>query len=254
MTYLIYQLIMLAKRTRAAQLGKGLIILLICYVLSQELGLQTINFVLDKFLQYGIIAVIVVFQPELRRALEQVGRGSVNLIGSRASEREQALWLDAITEICAGVESMAQEKTGALIAIERRTGLGEIIATGTGLDASTTQELLGTIFYNGSPLHDGAVVIRDARVCAAGCYLPLSTNTDIGHSLGTRHRAALGMSENSDAIVIVVSEETGIISVAQNGVLVRKLDRPGLAKILKKEIVPNQPDKPRIMRFFKNEE
>lgn len=241
LTYLIYQLILLAQRTRAVQLIRGIIVLLVCYTVAQYFGFKTLNFVFSNVLQFGIIAAIVVFQPELRRMLENVGRktGTLPFFGQhRTGEESAAMWSEAINDICASVEAMSMDKTGALIAIELKTGLSEIAATGTTVDACLSSELLETIFYEGCPLHDGAVIVRDGRIYAAGCYLPLSANTEIARELGTRHRAALGLSENSDAVVIVVSEETGVISVAQNGILVRRLDRISLMRILKRELIP----------------
>lgn len=246
MTYLIYQLIRLARKTRAIQLLKGILVFLLCYFVSTQAGFKTLNFVLSNFLQFGIIAVIVVFQPELRRALEQVGRTTgllSNLGAHRAADETTAAWVESINNICNSAETMSKNRTGALIVIEQKTGLGDIISTGTLVDAKLTSELIETIFYEGCPLHDGAVVVRDGRVYAAGCYLPLSANTEIGRELGTRHRAGLGMSENSDAIVIIVSEESGIISVAQNGILVRRLDKISLMRILKREILPEPKEK-----------
>lgn len=262
MTFVVYELIMLARKTRAAQLVKGIVILLLAYLLASQLGFKTLNFVLDKVVQFGIIAVIVVFQPELRRALEQLGRSKISrfspirlIFGSKKlSEADMGRLVSAINDICDAAERMAQDKTGALIAIELETGLGDIITTGTVVDSAVSTELITTVFYEGSPLHDGAVVIRDGRLYAAGCYLPLSQNSEIGREMGTRHRAALGLSENSDAIIIIVSEETGIISVAQNGVMVRRLDRQGLLRILKKEILPSEEDTKSLFgKVFKNE-
>ena len=256
MTYLIYQVILLARKTRAVQLLKGILVLLLCYFVARQLGLKTVNFVLSNFLQCGIIAVIVVFQPELRRILEQVGRntGIISMItGHKGVDETTAKYYDSINNICTSCEMMSKSKTGALLVIEQKTGLAEIISTGTVVDATLTSELIETIFYEGSPLHDGAAIVRDGRLFAAGCYLPLSANNEIGRELGTRHRAGLGMSENSDAIVIIVSEETGIISVAQNGVLVRRLDKIALMRILKKELLPAPKEKVRLKRGNKNE-
>lgn len=246
MTYLIFHVIQLVQRTRAVQLFKGILVLLLCYIVANQIGFKTVNFLLGNFLQFGIIAIIVVFQPELRRILEQVGRktGMISFFGSHKSNEEAAaIWLESINNICSSVETMSNSKTGAIIAIEIKTGLNEIAATGTLIDAKLTSELIETIFYEGCPLHDGAIIVREGRVYAAGCYLPLSANNEIGREMGTRHRAALGLSENSDAIVIVVSEETGIISVAQNGVLVRRLDRLALQRILKQETIPEPKEK-----------
>lgn len=150
----------------------------------------------------------------------------------------RAKWQSAIVAVCDSAEQLADSRTGALVVLERRTNLSEIIKTGTVLNADITPEMLGTIFYEGTPLHDGAVVVRDGRIEAAGCFLPLSNNLEIGKDMGTRHRAALGMSENSDAVVVVVSEETGIISLAKNGVLIRRLDRQNLFNLLEGDMVP----------------
>lgn len=186
--------------------------------------------------------MVVVFQPELRRALEQVGRTSLfgmQLFKGKADPGDlRAKWQSAIVAVCDSAEQLADSRTGALVVLERRTNLSEIIKTGTVLNADITPEMLGTIFYEGTPLHDGAVVVRDGRIEAAGCFLPLSNNLEIGKDMGTRHRAALGMSENSDAVVVVVSEETGIISLAKNGVLIRRLDRQNLFNLLEGDMVP----------------
>lgn len=239
--YLIYAAITLVRQTRAAQLMRGIIILLIARVLALILELRTVNFLLENVLQFGLLAVVVVFQPELRRALEQVGRSSLSnlaFFSNKMSDDEAALWNDAIVTICDSAEHMSRSKTGALMVIERKSSLGEIVRTGTKIDCGLTCDLLETIFYEGTPLHDGAVIIKNARIEAAGCLLPVSQNTDISRDMGTRHRAALGISESSDALVVVVSEETGIISVAQNGLIVRRLDKSNLFRILQNEIIP----------------
>lgn len=259
MSYLIYQVIRFTRRTRAAQLIKGIIMLIIIYLLASQIGFKTVNFVLDKVLQYGIIALLFVFQPEMRRALEKLGRGrfsAFSIFSSKSiTDEDRARWIAAINDICTAAESMSAEKTGALMAVERQTGLEEIISTGTVVNAAISPELIETIFFEGCPLHDGAVIIRDARLYAAGTYLPLSANPEINRDLGTRHRAAVGLSENSDAMVIVVSEETGVISVAKNGVIVRKLDRQGLQRMLMSEVLPEHTAKSSIFtRVFKNEE
>ncbi|MEG0750950.1 MAG: diadenylate cyclase CdaA [Oscillospiraceae bacterium] len=241
--YLIYQLITLVRRTRAAQLLRGIVVLLIAFFLSRELGLKTMKFLLENVLSFGLLALVVVFQPELRRALEQVGRSKISafsLFSGRMSSEESSSWNDACVQIADSCEKMAKEKTGALIVIERQTVLDEVIRTGIRLDSDVTAELLETIFYKGSPLHDGAVIVRDARIIAAGCLLPVSQNTRISKDMGTRHRAALGMTENSDAISVVVSEENGIVSVANDGVIARRLDRANLFRVLKSELVPTK--------------
>lgn len=245
--FLIYELIILVRHTRAQQLATGILILLLSYAIAYAANMRTLQFVLQAVMNFGIVVLAVVFQPELRRALEQVG--GVNSAfsrlfkGGRSSEEGlRALWEKAIMSICDAAERMGEERTGALMVLERGTNLGEIIRTGTAMHSDVNVETLATIFYEGTPLHDGATVIRDGRIEAAGCFLPLSNNLEISKDMGTRHRAALGMSESSDAIIVVVSEETGIISLAKNSVLIRRLDRQNLFNLLVSEIVPPQPE------------
>ena len=241
--YIIYALITLVRQTRAAQLMRGIVIVLIAWFIATQLDLKTIKFLLDNVLQFGLLALVVVFQPEIRRALEQVGRTNIFAIsifsGKTPDEQSRERWKTAIATVCDAAEQMSASRTGALIVFERRTNLSDIIKTGTVLDSDINVEAIGTIFYEGTPLHDGAVIVRDARIKAAGCVLPLSANLDISKDMGTRHRAALGMSENSDAVCVVVSEETGIISLAKNGVLIRRLDRQNLYNLLRMELIPD---------------
>ncbi len=255
LSVLIYSLIKIVKRTRAVQLVKGILMLFLAYMLADILELKAITFLFNNVFQVGLLAIVVVFQPELRRVLERMGRGRIggmlSFLNARPTPEKTAVWMDAIAAICDSAERMSRSRTGALIVIERSTGLGEIINTGTTVDASATSELIETIFYEGSPLHDGAVVVRDGRICAAGCLLPLTSNSDISRDMGTRHRAAIGMSESSDAVVVVVSEETGIISVAKNGIVVRRLDRASLHRILDNEIIPEPVEKPEILGVLK---
>ena len=243
--FLTYELIVLVRQTRAAQLVKGILMLFVASFLSDLWAMRTLSYVLQKILQFGVLALVVVFQPEIRRALEQVGRTNIFAIsifkGKTPDEQMRQRWKTAIATVCDAAEQMSDSRTGALIVFERRSNLSEIIKTGTVLNADINVEAIGTIFYEGTPLHDGAVVVRDARIKAAGCVLPLSANQDISKDMGTRHRAALGMSENSDALCVVVSEETGIISMAKNGVLIRRLDRQNLYNLLQMELVPDPP-------------
>ncbi len=253
--YVIYQIINLVRKTRAAQLTKGIIILLVGYLIAYRIGMKTTTFVLENVLQFGLLALVVVFQPEIRRILEQVGRSRLSSFSSilgKTTAEEVTVWNDAISAVCDSAEHMSKEKTGALIVIERKTGLDEIVRTGTRIDSNATSELIETIFYEGSPLHDGAVILIGGRVAAAGCLLPVSqSNSGISKDMGTRHRAALGMSENSDALIVVVSEETGIISLAQNGIIVRRLDRVSLFRLLQGEIIPvDKEEDSRAKRFL----
>lgn len=238
LTFLVYYVIKLMRETRAMQLLKGIFFIVIIFVLVQIFELKAMGYLINNFLQVGIIAIIIVFQPELRRILEKVGRTRVSTFaqsldkvpgGQSARER-------AITGIADACSRLHDSKTGALIVIERETKLGEIIEKETTsiINAECSPELFCNIFYNKAPLHDGAVIIRDNRLYAAGCFLP-NTQKDqyLTTDLGSRHRAAVGMSENSDALVIVVSEETGTISVAKDGQLTRDLNQDALISILK---------------------
>lgn len=236
LTFLIFALIKLMRETRAMQLLKGIFLLLVVFILVKSFDLKVMGYLIDNFLQVGIIALIIVFQPELRRILEKVGRAKVStLAGSPdkiATDRDKAI--AGIAEACARLHD---SKTGALIVIERETRLGDIIEKETTsiINAECEPELFCNIFYNKAPLHDGAVIIRNFKIYAAGCFLP-NTQKDqyLSTDLGSRHRAAVGMSENSDALVIVVSEETGNISVALDGQLSRDQTRESLITIMRK--------------------
>ncbi len=257
-TIIIYRVLSLLKKTRAFQLLKGVILVLAVYILAIRLKLKTLKFLIQNLLQVGLIALLVVFQPEVRRALEQVGNANVlmaNLFKKKTPEQAEIDRLrKAIAAICDGVEKMSEDRTGALIVMEKFGKLDTIKQSGTFVNADITPEIIGTIFYEGTPLHDGATIIHDGRITHAGCVLPLSDNLEISKEMGTRHRAALGLSEVSDAIPIVVSEETGTISFAKNGVLVRHLDRQSLYDMLTKEFIQpiiDSSEKPRQTNFLR---
>ncbi|WP_307998871.1 diadenylate cyclase CdaA [uncultured Gemmiger sp.] len=242
-SFVFYQLVLFARRSRAGQLVKGIFLLIVFYGLAVMLQLRTVTWLLNNVITIGFMAAVVIFQPELRRTLERMGQSatwSSKLFGSyrRADPTLRGAWQNAVVAICDAAEQLSDTRTGALMVLERRNNLDEVIRTGTPMHADVICEMLGTIFYEGTPLHDGAVVIRDGEIVAAGCVLPLSNNLEMGKDMGTRHRAGLGMSENSDAIVVIVSEETGIISMAKNGVLIRRLDRQNLFNMLQEEVVP----------------
>ena len=242
-SFVFYEIFQFARRSRAGQLVRGVVLLIVSFMLAYLFELRTVRWVLNNFLQIGFIAAVVLFQPELRRALERLGQNTnwAGLFNWRRSDPSlRGVWQNAVVAICDAAEKLSDTRTGALIVLERNNNLDEIIRTGTPLSANVIPEMLGTIFYEGTPLHDGAVIIRDGRIVSAGCVLPLSNNLEMGKDMGTRHRAGLGMSENSDAIVVVVSEETGIISLAKNGVLIRRLDRQNLFNLLQEEIIPPQ--------------
>lgn len=245
LSYLIYKVIKLMRETRAGGLFKGLIILVAIYLISSIFQMKAIKYLLNKAMEVGLFALIVLFQPELRRTLEKIGHSKVSKIGvfgsNESSNDAAVVWNTAIDSICDACEDLSSTTTGALIVIEMETKLGEQIDNGTIINATPSKELFGTIFFPKTPLHDGAVIIRDGMVLAAGCFLPKPQNEErINKELGSRHRAAIGMSENSDAIVVVVSEETGVISVAENGELTRRLSRDDLKKYLRDRIIPEK--------------
>lgn len=228
--FVIYQLLRLIKQTRAEQLLKGVIVLVIATVVTGLLNLHTINWILKGAVSLGAVAIIVVFQPELRRALEYMGRSKIVKAPLTHMDKEKGKKITA--HIVKAVESFSRDRVGALIVFERQTNLTDLMESGTMLDAEISEQLLGNIFYEGAPLHDGAVIIRDGRVCAAGCVLPLTGSKEISKELGTRHRAGIGVTEHSDALVLIVSEETGIISMASEGQLSRFLDIKTVEKTL----------------------
>ncbi|HOO11612.1 MAG TPA: diadenylate cyclase CdaA [Bacillota bacterium] len=229
--YVFYKLFMLIRETRAEQLIKGIFVLIFATWASGFFRLYTVNWLLRNTMTVGVIALLIVFQPELRRALEFLGRGGI-ILGkplNEALDRETRMLIDEITS---AVQSLAKKKAGALIVFERETGIGEYMETGTEIDAVVSSQLLQTIFATNTPLHDGAVIIRGKRIASAGCVLPLTENQRLSKELGTRHRAGLGISEQSDAIAIIVSEETGVISTAKDGRLSRYLDAKTLKEML----------------------
>ena len=243
--FLIYQLLGFVNRTRAGQLAKGALIVMAVYLVANILNMRTVTWLLNSLLQVGLLTLVVLFQPEIRRALERMGQTDQwayrFLNKNRYNDTSlKGAWRSAIIAICDAAERFSETKTGALIVLERNTNLSEIVRTGTPVNSAVNLEVLGTIFYEGTPLHDGAAIIENGRIKAAGCVLPLSNNLDLGKDMGTRHRACLGIAENSDAIAIVVSEETGIISMAKNGVLIRHFDRQSLYTRLIDEMIPKE--------------
>lgn len=236
LTILVYYIIKLMKETRAAQLLKGIGILVLVYVLAKVvLKLQAITYIVENFFQVGIIAIIIIFQPELRRILEKVGRTRI-ITPATSTAYDATARSSAIAEIADACQRMHESKTGALIVIERTTKISEYIKENNSIiNANVEANLLCNLFFNKAPLHDGAVIIRENRIYAAACYLPMPENDSyLPNELGTRHRAAIGLSEKSDAIIIVVSEETGKISVASDGQLTRNISKEELENILRK--------------------
>ncbi|OLO26243.1 TIGR00159 family protein [Alkalihalophilus pseudofirmus] len=233
-TYVIYKLIIVIRGTRAVQLLKGITVILAVWILSNILGLRTLHWLMTQTVTYGLLAIIIIFQPELRRALEQLGRGR---FFSRTNIPQEELATKSIEAILKASSYMAKRRIGALISIERETGMNDYVETGIGMNAKLTSELLINVFIPNTPLHDGAVIIKENSILAAGCYLPLSENPFISKELGTRHRAALGISEVTDSITIVVSEETGNVSLTKNGELHRDLNEEQLRHLLEKELM-----------------
>ncbi len=235
-TFLFYQCIKFFRQTRAAQLIKGILLILFVFIIAQVFELVMLKWLLSKFINSLLIIAVIVFHPEIRRALEHVGTKRFGGFGRslKVDNETLALQIESVSK-AAGI--MQEQKCGALIVFERNTQLGDIAATGTQIDAKTTSALVCNIFYPKSPLHDGAMILRDGKVLSAGCILPLTQNNDLNKSLGTRHRAAVGMSENSDAIVVVVSEETGTISLAEGGKLVRNFDAITLQSELRSRLL-----------------
>ena len=233
--YLIYKAIRFVRKTNSYNLAKGIIVVLVVFLVSDLLSLTMINFILRKAVELGLIALLILFQPELRRILERMG-------SSFTSSRKVTgtVFESAIAQIVMACRDMSASRTGALMIFERNVSLDNIMTTGTVVNADVTAELIKNLFYNKAPLHDGAVIMRDARIAAAGCVLPLTQSTNLSKELGMRHRAGIGLSEQSDAVVVIVSEETGSISVAVEGMLKRHLTTAMLDKILHKELVQDE--------------
>ncbi len=239
LTFVLYFVYCFIRDRRAGKLLIGLGCVLCLSLLGEFFDLPATSFVFNDFRQIGMIAVLILFQPELRGALEKVGGTPLSSIRSMTSDsRELALVNAEIDAVCTAASDLSRDKVGALIAIERSTKLGEYVKSGVFIDATISPYILRNIFFNKAPLHDGAVIIRAGRICAAGCFLPLSTQDDLNKELGTRHRAALGLSEMSDAIVIVVSEENGIISMAVDGNLERNYNYNSLKQALNRLLIP----------------
>ncbi|MCM3443746.1 diadenylate cyclase CdaA [Metabacillus halosaccharovorans] len=231
--YVIYKLIMVVRGTKAVQLLKGITVIIVVRMLSQYLGLSTLQWLMDQALTWGFLAIIIIFQPELRRALEQLGRGRLFSRSGLPGEEDPEVTVEAIVK---ATDYMAKRRIGALMSIEKETGMSDYIETGISLNSRISSELLINLFIPNTPLHDGAVIIQKNQVAAAACYLPLSESPFISKELGTRHRAALGISEVTDSLTIIVSEETGNVSVARNGELHRNLSQDELRDILQKEL------------------
>ncbi|OBZ07798.1 MULTISPECIES: diadenylate cyclase CdaA [Bacillales] len=234
-SFIIYKMILLVRGTRAVQLLKGIFILVAVWGLSTWFNLYTLKWLMNQMFTFGIVSVLIIFQPELRRVLEQLGRGK---FFARAYSLDKDVVNEQIDGVIKAVRFMAERKIGALIVFERSTGLSELIESGIRMESKITSELLINIFTPNTPLHDGAVIIRSNQIMAAGCYLPLSENPFISKELGTRHRAAIGVSEVTDAISVTVSEETGQVSLSLGGMIVRDINEESLISKLFDELTP----------------
>lgn len=234
LAFVFFKLMQFSSNTRSSQVLKGVGVLLLIFIVSNLLNLMTIKYLLNSFLVSGIVVVVVLFQPEIRRALERIGRFRLNITQRSTPSFE------IVNQLCLAIENMSRRKVGALIVLERNTKLGDYVQTGTIIDAEISDALIENIFEPKTPLHDGAMIIRDERIYAAACVLPLFTDPNISRELGTRHRAALGISTVSDSVTLVVSEETGIISFAQDGRLTRNVDHDTLEALLNDHFCPQQ--------------
>ncbi|MBQ8228220.1 MAG: diadenylate cyclase CdaA [Clostridia bacterium] len=256
--FIAYKLIKFMRESRALHVVKGIILILVVYFIIKTLGMQASTFLFEMLMSSFILVLVILFAPELRHALESVGRSRFSVFRflgfSNRNSVSQNRQKKAVLEICKACNDMSEKKIGALIVIERDVALNEVVSTGIPLDAVVSKELIGNIFFPNSPLHDGAVIIRDGRVCAAGCILPLTQNTNISSDLGTRHRASLGVSEQSDAVVVVVSEETGQVSVVHKGVLERDVSDGVLIELLTSYFSSNVSQPPKRFNIIRNKE
>ena len=245
--YFIYKLIMFIRGTRAVQLFKGIMVIAIIKIVSWYLGLRTVSYIMDQFISWIVIALIVIFQPEIRRGLEHIGRGSLLMRGNNPKLEKENNLIKALDK---AIQYMSKRRIGALITIQMNTGLEDYIETGIDLDADVTGELLINIFIPNTPLHDGAVIIREDKIAVAAAYLPLSESNLIPKELGTRHRAAVGISEVTDALTIVVSEETGGVTLTKNNELMRDLTREDYLKYLNSHLITQEEDKVSLLQEF----
>lgn len=247
MAFLIYKVIMLMRRTNSGAVAKGVLLLLFALGVSTFFHLNTVSYLLQQLMVWGVVALVVIFQPEIRRFLEQMGRTSLGKVFTPEEARNE---LDsAITQTVEAYTSLSKSKTGALMVFERKNMLDDAIKTGTALDCTVNAELLKNIFWNKAPLHDGAVIVRAGRIVGAGCMLPMSGNVNLSRELGMRHRAGIGASEHTDAVVAIVSEETGSISVAVGGMLKRHLAPETLERLLRNELLPERENDEAASKF-----
>ena len=239
--FVVYHVFQFVRRSRSGQVAKAILIIIVAMAVANLLHLRVVSFLLNNAVELGLITLVIIFQPEIRRFLERMGSGKIKelFIAEGASDELEA----AIQETVRAYASLSKDKVGALMVFERKTVLDDVLKTGVAMDARITVELLKNLFWNKAPLHDGAVIVRNGRIVGAGCMLPMSGNVNLSRDLGMRHRAGIGMSEHSDAVVAIVSEETGSISVAINGMLKRNLSPETLEKLLRSELMPETEEK-----------
>lgn len=241
MTFIFYKVLVLIRKTQAAQVLKGILLLVVALAVATIGGLDMMNFLISNLLQLGLIAILILFQPELRKMLETFGASRFPRIFGRGEEPTGDVE-GVIAQVVSACNTLSQQKIGVLLVFERSILLDDIIKTGTVVDAQVSSMLIKNIFFPKAALHDGAAIVRDGRLCAAGCMLPLTSNNNLSPDLGMRHRAGVGMSEASDAVVVIVSEETGSVSVAVGGMLKRHLNTETLAALLRNELMPAEPE------------
>lgn len=251
MAFVVYKMIGLMKRTRVGNLVKGVAVFLVALWLSSSsmFNLRGVNYILGFVLEWGVLALVILFQPEIRQLLETLGARNIKLLNFLSPEQKISEMEQAIDQTVVACTEMSKSRTGVLIVFERKMRLDDIVRSGTTLDASVSGELLKNIFFVKAPLHDGAVVVRDGRILGAGCMLPLSRNVNLSRDLGMRHRAGIGVSESTDAVVVIVSEETGSISVALGGMLKRHLKPETLDQLLRNELIPQPEEENTKSRF-----
>lgn len=248
LSLLIYKLLWMMRKTSSGRVLRGILVLLLAMWVTSEVSLTATSFLLNKAVEWGILVLVILFQPELRRFLERMGSSRFGLVFA-ANKTSAAEMETAITQTTEAYQDMSRDKVGALMVFERQNLLDDVIKTGTALDCAVSSELLKNIFWNKAPLHDGAVIVRDGRIVGAGCMLPLSSNVNLSRDLGMRHRAGIGMSEHSDAVVVIVSEETGSISAAVGGMLKRHLAPETLERLLRNELMADRQEEGKNTQF-----
>lgn len=248
LSLIIYKILWMLRKTSSGRVLRGILILIVAMFLTSKIGLIATSFLLDRVVEWGILVLVILFQPEIRRVLERMGSSGLGMVF--ASTRETGAELEtAITQTTEAYTDLSRDKVGALMVFERQNLLDDVIKTGTPLDCGVSSELLKNIFWNKAPLHDGAVIVREGRIVGAGCMLPLSGNVNLSRDLGMRHRAGIGMSEHSDAVVVIVSEETGSISAAVGGMLKRHLAPETLERLLRNELLNDSQTEKKSSQF-----